>query len=88
MCVSKFVTKTPLGFKILARILAVSSRLCLFIIIVICFVLLSGADSGSLLLLEWDGFVSYIECWTSALGSDVTLPVVKVWREGKDCMYT
>ena len=30
---------------------------------VICFVLLSGADSGSLLL-EWDGFVSYIECWT------------------------
>ena len=51
---------------------------------VICFVLLSGADSDSLLLLEWDGFVSYIECWTSALGSDVTLPVVKVWREGKD----
>ena len=44
--------------------------------------LLSGADCASLLL-EWDGFVSYIECWTQALGSDVTLPIVKVReREG------
>ena len=52
-------------------------------------VLLSGADCASLLL-EWDGFVSYIECWTQALGSDVTLPIVKVReREGgrRGCLW-
>ena len=42
------------------------------------------ADDSSLLLLEWDSFVSYLDCWTAGLGSDHTLPAVQVEKRDED----